>query len=140
MNALSRFQNLPFMVSTVDGRNFALIHDVYFVAADGTKYCLPAVAGESDGASTPPELWPIIPPFGKYWPAAYLHDCAYRNTLLMANGLTWARANLPKEKCDALFLEAMDSLGVNTVEAQAIYEAVVLGGTNSFNQDRGINS
>jgi len=71
---------LPFQVSSVDGRNFVLLADAFYTSADGARYCLPAGAA-SDGASTPPEVWPLMPPFGKYWPAAYLHDAAYRNTL-----------------------------------------------------------
>ena len=153
----SRFQNLPFKVSSVDGRNFVLLADVFYISADGTRYCLPAGAS-SDGASTPPEVWPILPPFGKYWPAAYLHDAAYRNTLLvyahpsrpssvalappsptpLGEGI-WVRAALAKEKCDALLLEAMESLGVGVVERQTIYEGVVLGGAASFDQDRTTN-
>jgi len=92
-----RFQNLPLRVSSLDGRNFVLLADVFYVAGDGTRYCLPAGA-TSDGASTPPEVWPLVPPFGKYWPAAYLHDAAYRNTLLMWNGLAWIPAALSKAK------------------------------------------
>jgi hypothetical protein len=131
----ARFQNLPFKLSSLDGRNFVLLADAFYVARDGARYCLPAGAA-SDGASTPPAVWPLVPPFGSYWPAAYLHDTAYRNTLLAFNGRMFAPANLPKEKCDALLLEAMESLGVSAVERQLIYDGVVLGGTSSFDQDR----
>ena len=130
-----RFQNLPLKVSSLDGRNFVLLADAFYVAGDGTRYCLPAGAS-SDGASTPPEVWPLLPPFGKYWPAAYLHDAAYRNRLLVWNGLDWSPAALAKAKCDALLLEAMESLGVGLVERRTLYEGVVIGGTSSFEQDR----
>ncbi len=150
----NRFQNLPFKVSSVDGRNFVLLADVFYTSAEGARYCLPAGAA-SDGASTPPEVWPLMPPFGKYWPAAYLHDAAYRNTLLVWNGFPlapgqagrpdlpsggWVRAALPKAKCDALLLEAMASLGVAGGERRMLYEGVLLGGTSSFDQDRATNS
>lgn len=137
MNA--RFQNLPFKAATVDGRNFVLLTDVLYVAGDGTRYCLPAGAA-SDGASTPPEVWPLIPPFGRYWPAAYLHDAAYRNTLLVWNGTGWIPAALPKAKCDALLLEAMTALGVGEIERGTIYEGVVIGGRSSFEADRAAGS
>jgi hypothetical protein len=131
----ARFQNVPFAVTTMDGRNFTLLKDVYFTGADGTRYCLPAGA-TSDGASTPPPIWNLIPPFGLYWPAAYLHDCAYRNTLLVWNGAAWVKAALPKAKCDELLKLAMTSLGCNELECETIYEGVVVGGTASFDDDR----
>ena len=131
----SCFQNLPFQVASADGRNFVLLADAFYTAKDGTRYCLPAGAA-SDGASTPPEVWPLIPPFGLYWPAAYLHDTAYRNTLQVWNGAAWSPARLPKAACDALLLEAMEALGVGLVERQTIHEAVVLAGQSSFAADR----
>ena len=131
----ARFQNTPFKVSTMDGRNFTLLADVYYLAADGTRYCLPAGA-MSDGASTPREIWTLIPPFGPYWPAAFLHDAAYRNTLLVWNGAAWVKAALARGQCDALLLEALAALGVGALERQAIYDGVVLGGASAFNSDR----
>ena len=139
---MNHFENLPFQVATTDGRNFTLLADAFYVAKDGTRYCLPAGA-TSDGASTPAEVWPLIPPFGLYWPAAFLHDAAYRNTLFVCNSdnntditTTRVKAALPKEKCDALLLEAMETLGVGMVERHTIYEGVVLGGKSSFETDR----
>lgn len=129
------FQNLPFQVATVDGRNFNLLANIYFTAKDGKRYCIPTGAS-SDGASTPPEIWTLMPPFGRYWPAAFLHDAAYRNTLLMWNGSAWVKAELPKAICDDLLKEAMESLGVGFAEREAIYEGVVLGGKSSFDSDR----
>jgi hypothetical protein len=131
----NRFQNLPFKVSTLDGRNFALLSDVFYISKDGTRYCM--IAGsESDGASTPQAVWNLIPPFGKYWPAAFLHDCAYRNTLRIWDGLNWVQAGLEKDECDSLLKEAMESLGVNPVELETIYEAVSIAGRAAFYKDR----
>ncbi len=129
------FQGLPFQVATTDGRNFTLLADAYYVGTDGTRYCVPAGA-TSDGASTPREVWPLLPPFGLYWPAAYLHDAAYRNTLRVWNGSAWVAAALPKAKCDALLLEAMEALGVGAVERETIYEGVAMGGAAAFDRDR----
>ena len=137
---MNHFENLPFRVSTQDGRNFALLADAFYVAKDGTRYCLPA-GSTSDGASTPPEIWPLIPPFGLYWPAAFLHDAAYRNTLLVCDAAAGrAKANLPKDKCDALLLEAMETLGVGLVERHTIYDGVVIAGNSSFEADRCANN
>jgi hypothetical protein len=136
MSGIPAFTPLPFHVATSDGRNFTLLDDVFYTSADGTKYRLPAGDGTSDGASTPAAVWAAIPPFGQYWPAAFLHDCAYRDTLEIWDGVTWDRATLPKDKCDALLFEAMLALGVGEFEAKVIYEAVVLAGQNSFDKDR----
>lgn len=132
---LPGFQSKIFEVATEDGRNFKLIKPVRFLARDGTLYELPEGA-PSDGASTPPEIWPSIPPFGLYWPAAYLHDCAYQNTLRVIADTGWTLADLPKGKCDGLLREAMQSLGVPLELVYAIYDGVTIGGQNAFNNDR----
>lgn len=128
-------------VASSDGRNFTLLKEVVYTAADGTVYIMP-VGATSDGASTPSIVWPLIPPFGIYWKAAFLHDCAYRNTLGVddkskANPQI-IPANLPKCDCDALLCEAMESLGVGKTRIDEIYEAVVVAGTSSFDSDRKI--
>jgi len=135
MNTNTGFQSLPFQVSSRDGRNFELLAEAIYVSEDGTRYRLP-VGTQSDGASTPKEIWSLIPPFGLYWPAAYLHDAAYRDALEVEKEGQWAKATLPKDKCDKLLLESMRSLGVGVVERDTIYEGVVIGGESSFKQDR----
>lgn len=114
-----------FKVSTPDGRNFVLLEPFSYTTQAGLLIVVP-IGSTSDGASTPPEIWPTIPPFGKYWKAAFLHDYLYRNT------------QYPKVLCDSIFKEAMLSLGIEFFEAQTIYEGVNLFGTGSFNQDRRI--
>lgn len=110
-------------VQTSDGRNFVLLEPFSYVTSAGVTINVPAGA-TSDGASTPPELWPTIPPFGKYWMAAFLHDYLYRCT------------QLPKAECDSIFKDAMLNLGVTVLEAITIYEGVNLFGTSSFDSDR----
>lgn len=131
----SGFKNLPLKVSSKDGRNFILLEPAIYQATDGSLYSMP-VGAASDGASTPSELWPLIPPFGSYWPAAYLHDCAYRDTLQVWDGGKFILATLPKTRCDELLRESMESLGVSLVERDTIFEGVVIGGTSSFDSDR----
>ena len=72
----------------------------------------------------------------KYWMAAFLHDCAYRNTLQVWAGGEFVQANLNKETCDNLLKEAMTSLGTHTLTRDTIYEGVNLGGWKSFEEDR----
>lgn len=127
------FFDLPLKVSTLDGRNCILLEDCIYVTSDGQKsYIIPA-GSTSDGASTPPEIWLNFPPFGTYWPAAYLHDSAYRGTLL---NIDRSKALLPKDDCDKLLLDAMDTLGTHQFTRDAIYEGVAIGGQSSFDSDR----
>jgi hypothetical protein len=135
------FQSPSFQVSSSDGHNFVLLQSCIYIAKDGTQYVMPAGA-TSDGASTPQEIWNLIPPFGKYWMSAFLHDCCYRNTLqvLAGDGVTVLKpqANLTEEQSNNLLLEAMDSQGVNVIERDIIYKAVCDFGKSSFDSDRGI--
>ena len=110
-------------VQTSDGRNFVLLESFSYITQAGLLIVVP-IGATSDGASTPPELWPTIPPFGKYWMAAFLHDYLYRCT------------QYPKILCDTIFKEAMISLGVSSLEADTIYEGVNLFGTSNFDTDR----
>lgn len=117
------FKQAYFKVVTEDGRNFVLREPVDFICKSGETITIPAGA-ESDGASTPREIWDLIPPFGAYWKAAYLHDYLYRYT------------DRPKAECDSILLEAMESLSVETLEAKAIYDGVAIGGEAAFTSDR----
>lgn len=132
------FTEQSFFVATSDGRNFTFTAPVTYCARDGRLFRIPEGA-TTDGASTPPILWQTLPPFGAYWRAAALHDAAYRNTLQKQNdtGTDWIAANLTKDECDALLLEAMELDGVDAVQRDAIYEGVHLGGFEAFKEDRG---
>lgn len=125
------------LVRSKDGRNFVLQEIVDFVSEDGNTYRMP-VGATSDGASTPPEIWLNFPPFGSYWLAAFLHDCAYRNTLEVFDigEQVWSRASLSKATCDSLLKEAMDYAGTHEFTKEAIYNGVVIGGGSSFEADR----
>lgn len=120
---MSGFAKNTLAVQTSDGHSFELLEDLVYTAKDGTVYTVPA-GSLTDGASTPPILWPTIPPFGKYWLAAVLHDWAYRYSALS------------KQECDWLLKEAMVSLDVDLVLCDTIYEGVHLGGWKSFRDDR----
>jgi len=125
------------LVRTSDGRNFTLQEPLEFVLDAGMRYRVP-VGAQTDGASTPAALWPILPPFGGYWLAAVLHDAAYRGTLeIMERDGGWAPAGLSREQADLLLLEAMIALDVPEATRFAIYEGVRAGGNRAFAEDRG---
>lgn len=108
---------------TSDGRMFTLLEPLVYTAKSGEVIIVP-VGATTDGASTPKVIWNIIPPFGTYWLAAVLHDYLYRVTKRLKN------------ECDSLLLEAMESMGVDLVLREAIYEGVHFGGQVSFDEDR----
>jgi hypothetical protein len=131
---MNGFQSPYFSVATADGHNFFLLENAIYISKNGTTYILPKGA-TSDGASTPQALWSTgLAPFGTYWKAAYLHDCAYRNTLLLADGKT--PANLSFEDSNNLLKEAMELSGDGDLTIFNIYEGVALGGKSSFDNDR----
>jgi hypothetical protein len=127
------FDRLSIKVETGDGRNVCVLEPFYFTRKNGEVVAV-GVGAESDGASTPRESWVVTPPFGWYWLATVLHDYLYRYT---------QRA---KEECDAILLEALEWLAWLTenpllrearmIEGRAMYDAVVLGGASSFEEDR----
>ncbi len=123
------FTTGDFKVTTGNGRDFILLEPVtYVTSVHGflEKIEVPSGAA-SDGASIPSEAWSIpgFAPFGVHWKAAFVHDYLYRQT-------DWSR-----EDCDKVFLEAMVNAGVDTLHAQAIYEAVRAFGQSAFDKDRG---
>lgn len=129
------FQTNSIKVSTSDGRNFVLLEPLVFFCNDGRIY-RGIVGGQTDGASVPQAIWDVYPPFGKYWIAAVIHDMAFRCTLehQQPDG-SWLRVQLDKTTCDALLLEAMDSLGVDQTTRQIIFRAVSEFGDGAFSGD-----
>ena len=124
------------LVRTRDGRNVVVQEPVEVVTDTGARYRVP-VGAQSDGASTPGEMWTALPPFGEYWLAAVLHDAAYRGTLerQLESG-EWLPAWLTKDQCDTLFLDAMSALGVDQLKKETLYEGVHLAGWRAFTEDR----
>jgi len=112
-------------VTTADGLNFTLVVAFTFTRPNGDVITiLPGAV--SDGASVPRAMWRLLPPFGTYWMAAFLHDDLYRNSCLS------------KEDCDTIFDEAMTWLKVGPLDRTALYEGVEHGGGLSFLEDRAI--
>ena len=106
-----------------DGQHVEFAEPLHYQTNAGTIITAPA-GTKSDGASTPPIMWTLLPPFGKYWLAALLHDYLYRCTYL------------PQGYCDGILLEAMQSLGVPEDICTEIYDGVRLGGWKSIAKDR----
>jgi hypothetical protein len=78
----------------------------------------------TDYASVPRALWSLIPPTGQYTKAAVLHDWLYY--------VGWRT----RAECDAMFLRAMQVLGVNPMLARLMYLGVRCGGWVGWNAYR----
>ncbi len=85
---------------------------VYDIGAEGSGFTVRVEAGnETDFASVPRFLFPIFPPTGKYNKAAVIHDDLYRR-------------GFSKVVSDAVFLDAMECLGVPWWQRTMMYLAV----------------
>jgi hypothetical protein len=80
----------------------------------------------TDFASVPSLLAAVLPRWGKYGPAAIIHDWLY-----------WEQPDaFPKERADEVFLEAMKLLGVGPIRTWALYNGVKLFGRMAWNENR----
>ena len=78
----------------------------------------------TDFASVPRCLWWIVPPWGRYFPAAVVHDWLY------------STHDRPREDADRIFLMLMDALKIPTWRRRAMYIAVRLFGEHAWNESR----
>lgn len=117
------FSTEKLKVETADGRVFSLLESFTYTRKDGVVITVPA-GSESNGASTPRLLWRILPPFGTYWKAAYLHDRLYES------------GDYDKDFCDETFLEAMESCGTAGAVATPIYQGVHVFGWPAWSDCR----
>lgn len=101
-----------------DGGNWRLLEAISYRHGDVAVH-VPA-GFETDFASTPRLLWPIFPPFGRWTAAAVIYDYLYRTGLQ------------PKVIADAIFMAAMQDLGVPEWKRWAMYLAVRLFGGSSY--------
>lgn len=119
-NKITGFSVKDLHVEESDGRNCLLLEPFTYTSLKGEVIEVP-IGTTSDGASTPRALWVILPPTGRYWMAAFLHDYLYRCS------------DKPRIDCDNLLKEAMLRLGVNRFRAEVIYLGVRIGGWVPYN-------
>ena len=114
----------PLVVSPLpDGRRWRLVFQFgYDVGYEGSGDRITVPAGfVTDFASTPPPIWMIIPPWGKYGKAAVIHDYLYQ------------RHQRTRKQVDDIFREAMVVLGVDPARVFLMYWAVRLFGWPAWN-------
>jgi len=102
---------------------------VYEIGAEGSGVeAMVPVDFETDGASVPRLLWPLLPPTGRYLRAAILHDYLY--TRIKAgepHALIRTRAAADRE-----FRRAMAACGVSAPTRWLMWAGVRLGGWMYF--------
>ena len=109
-----------------DGRTRKLLAPLVYVEGD-TRLEVP-VDFKTDYASIPRIFWAILPPSGKYSPAAVLHDKLYET------------GEYPKEVADKIFRDAMGSLGVKPWKIFVMYQAVDKFGGRAWRKCRAADS
>lgn len=105
----------PLIVSPLpDGRTWRLVMPfTYHIGSEYSKNKITVSKGfVTDFASTPPQIWWLIPPWGKYGKAAVLHDYLYKIH------------RCKRAQADDIFREAMEVLGVETWRIFLMYWAV----------------
>lgn len=92
---------------------------------NGGSFCVRVPAGfQTDGASVPRFFWRILPPMGRYWRPAVLHDYLYR------------AGTCSRFLADAVFRDAMRADGVSAWKRLAMYYAVRVFGGRSWRSRR----
>lgn len=106
-----------------DSRTFRLARYFRYISSRGT---ITVPCGFlTDGASVPRVFWGIFDPWGPYFPAALIHDWLYSRS-------STGRVTCDRATADAVFLEAMERIGVGWAKRRIIYRAVRLGGWASW--------
>lgn len=113
-------------VVSFDDENWMVIAPYEFRSETGAIVTVPA-GFITDGASVPRCLWAAIPPFGRHFNAAVVHDALYRGAVLMGDG-----KKFPKCICDTFFMEIMQRDEVPLARRIAMYEAVKTLGYSSY--------
>lgn len=112
------------------GRNARLLED-YPVETSIGIVIIPA-GFETDFASVPQLFWSIVPPMGKYFIAAVLHDYFYREPGSRTDVAVIYDRVITREFADYIFLEEMVDLGVSWWKRKIMYKAVRMFGGSSW--------
>lgn len=122
------------------GREARLLED-YTVETTVGRVTIPK-GFKTDFASVPQLFWSIVPPMGKYFVAAVLHDYFYRMpgartveiyfSILPKSGSVLQTIHVTREIADTIFLEEMRDAKVSWWKRRMMYRAVRIGGAWSW--------
>ncbi|WP_052362279.1 DUF1353 domain-containing protein [Geminisphaera colitermitum] len=128
--ALVKFP-LPLRTETILGEDRSLLLLEPFVFESSTLGTITVEAGfDTDLASIPRVFWRVFPPAGKYTAAAVIHDLLYWYQATEKHNTP--EIHIMRKQADAVFLEAMDDLGVNWLTRHTIHRSVRIGGFSSW--------
>ena len=116
-------QGQPVVSPFLDGRQWVVRQPVAFTLEQTGETLVVPEGFVTDFASTPKEVWMLLPPTGMYALPALVHDYLY-----------WTHA-CTKEQADAVFLMAMNQMGVDPLKQGLMYNAVALAGLPSWEQN-----
>lgn len=114
----------PLDVRFVDGKHWVVLSPfVYDVGGVGSGETISVPTGFiTDFASIPRIVWPVIgQPAGQYGKAAVIHDFLYQDP-----------GGRSRRRCDQIFLEGMQVLGVSWPKRTTMYFAVRVGGRKGW--------
>ncbi|MFP3980580.1 MAG: DUF1353 domain-containing protein [Desulfobacterales bacterium] len=106
----------------------------YFMAHDAAEPVIVPKGSVTDYASIPRIFWPFLPPWGRYGPAAIVHDYLYaRAAMTVPDPDNPSRMIESDRKVpDRIFLLTMAQLGVGPVKRYVMYFAVRLFARSAY--------
>lgn len=115
------FSNQPILTPSDKDGLWLLLADLVYQTKAGEVITVPA-GFDTDLASIPRIFHSVIPVNGKHRSPAIIHDYLY------------VVQDRSRSEADAIFLEAMESVGVRWTQRQTMYWAVRVGGWLPWNQ------
>ena len=130
-------------VAFIDGKLWRLLKSFWYdVGEEDSGERVIVIAGFlTDFASVPRFAWPIIGhPTGRYGKASVVHDWLYRypKSGVLTVGQFDMCIPIPRtrRRCDQIFLEGMQVLGISWWKRTVMYSAVRVGGGKPWKQYR----
>jgi len=120
----------PLKVEFIDGKFWRLTDSLGFYTSDLERTIVAPEGFLTDFASIPRFAWPIIGhPTGAYGTAAVIHDWLYSLS-------TDDPPPMKRRKCDQIFLDGMQVLGVSWWKRTTMYSIVRLFGNGGWGDNR----
>lgn len=125
---MSEFNTALVVSPLSDGNSWVILQEfTYHIGAESNDNIVAVAKGfVTDFASVPRLFWLVFPKWGKYGNAAVIHDWLY-----------WEQSSKRDRKtADAIFLEAMEVLGVSRWKRRVMYDAVRAFGWVAWNRNK----
>ena len=103
---------------------------VYSDLVTGEKYVVPR-GFRTNLLSSPMFLWAVLPPHGKYAPAAVLHDYHY--------DLSCTCEEIDRKKADKIFKRFLKNLEIHPLKIELFYHFVRILGKFKYKTEKNLN-